>query len=55
MGDIASWLDDPERRPLVLAAMRRTESVPSLLGISGHVLTAGTRPAKGNGRQTAEP
>ncbi|MGW1913757.1 class I SAM-dependent methyltransferase [Streptomyces sp. NPDC002076] len=46
MGDVASWLDDPERRVLVLAAMRRTESVPSLLGISGHVLTAGVRPER---------
>ncbi|WP_369387600.1 class I SAM-dependent methyltransferase [Streptomyces sp. CG1] len=44
MGGIASWLDDPERRRLVLAAMRQTESVPSLLGVSGHLLTAGTRP-----------
>ncbi|MQY37337.1 hypothetical protein SRB17_53410 [Streptomyces sp. RB17] len=44
MGGIDSWLDDAERRPLVLAAMRQTESVPSLLGISGHVLTSGTRP-----------
>ncbi|MFE8947026.1 class I SAM-dependent methyltransferase [Streptomyces sp. NPDC007856] len=46
MADVASWLDDPERRALVLAATRRTESVPSLLGISGHVLTAGIRPER---------
>ena len=50
MGDVGSWLEDPERRALVLAAMRRTESVPSLLGISGHVLTAGTRPSRTSGR-----
>ncbi|SCK10051.1 bifunctional 2-polyprenyl-6-hydroxyphenol methylase/3-demethylubiquinol 3-O-methyltransferase UbiG [Streptomyces sp. WMMB 322] len=43
MGGLASWLDDPGRRELVLHAMRRTESVPSLLGVSGHVLTAGRK------------
>ncbi|MFE5853032.1 class I SAM-dependent methyltransferase [Streptomyces sp. NPDC056500] len=44
MGDVSSWLDDPERRELVLRAMRLTESVPSLLGVSGHLLTAGSKP-----------
>lgn len=51
MGDVDSWLEDPERRALVLAAMRQTESVPSLLGVSGHVLTTGTRPRDPAGRQ----
>ncbi|MFS1303894.1 class I SAM-dependent methyltransferase [Streptosporangium longisporum] len=37
--DINGWLDDPERRALVLDAQRRLESVPSLLGVSGHMLT----------------
>ncbi len=41
MGDVNEWLDDPERRAAVLDALRRTESEPSLLGISGHLLTAG--------------
>jgi SAM-dependent methyltransferase len=36
-------LSDPARREPLLAAVRRTESVPSLLGISGHLLTAGRR------------
>ncbi|MFE9424957.1 class I SAM-dependent methyltransferase [Kitasatospora sp. NPDC006697] len=34
-------LDDPEQREQVLAALRTAESEPSLLGISGHLLTAG--------------
>ncbi len=38
-GDVDDWLDDPERRALMLDAQRRLESVPSLLGVSGHVLT----------------
>ncbi|PYC80843.1 hypothetical protein C7C46_11900 [Streptomyces tateyamensis] len=36
-------LDDPEQRALVLAALRAAESEPSLLGVSGHLLTSGTR------------
>ncbi|GHI09621.1 SAM-dependent methyltransferase [Streptomyces cellostaticus] len=44
VGDISASLDDPARRELVLRALRRTESVPSLLGVSGHLLTAGRRP-----------
>ncbi|WP_055715797.1 class I SAM-dependent methyltransferase [Streptomyces torulosus] len=43
MGDVDAWLDDPERREAVLAATRRIESEPSLLGTSGHVLTVGRR------------
>ncbi|MDG5802179.1 class I SAM-dependent methyltransferase [Streptomyces ossamyceticus] len=43
MGDVDEWLDDPERREAVLAATRRIESEPSLLGTSGHVLTVGRR------------
>ncbi|MGW7525823.1 hypothetical protein [Streptomyces sp. NPDC054783] len=50
MGDVAARFEDPERRVLVLAATRRTESVPSLPGISTHVLTAGTRPERTCGR-----
>ncbi|WP_329569892.1 class I SAM-dependent methyltransferase [Kitasatospora sp. NBC_01266] len=36
-------LDDPEQRALVLDALRRAESEPSLLGVSGHLLTVGAR------------
>lgn len=43
MGGIEEWLDDPDRRTAVLAATRRTESEPTLLGASGHLLTAGRR------------
>ncbi|ELP65288.1 class I SAM-dependent methyltransferase [Streptomyces turgidiscabies] len=43
MGGVEEWLDDPERREAVMSATRRIESEPSLLGASGHVLTAGRR------------
>ncbi|GAA1143540.1 SAM-dependent methyltransferase [Kitasatospora gansuensis] len=43
MGAVNDWLDDPERRATVLDVLRRTESEPSLLGASGHLLTAGRR------------
>ncbi|MFF6779696.1 methyltransferase domain-containing protein [Streptomyces sp. NPDC012510] len=43
MGAVEEWLDDSERREAVLAATRRIESEPSLMGASGHVLTAGRR------------
>lgn len=44
MGGVEGWLDDPERRDAVLAACRHIESEPTLLGVSGHLLTAGRRP-----------
>jgi SAM-dependent methyltransferase len=43
MGEIDSWLDNPAQRAEVLNALRSTESVPSLLGISGHLLTVTRR------------
>jgi SAM-dependent methyltransferase len=43
MGGVEDWLDDPERREAVLAASRHIESDPTLLGASGHLLTAGRR------------
>ncbi|MFI5530573.1 class I SAM-dependent methyltransferase [Kitasatospora sp. NPDC051853] len=46
MGGVNDWLDDEERRAVVLEAVRRTESEPSLLGVSGHLLTAGRRPER---------
>lgn len=42
MGQVNEYLDDPERRRVVLEALRRTESEPALLGVSGHLLTTGT-------------
>ncbi|WP_157253791.1 class I SAM-dependent methyltransferase [Nonomuraea typhae] len=38
-GDVDDWLDDPVRRALMLDAQRSMESEPSLLGVSGHLLT----------------
>jgi SAM-dependent methyltransferase len=43
MGGVEDWLDDPARREAVLAASRRIESEPTLLGASGHLLTVGRR------------
>ncbi|MFG2375044.1 class I SAM-dependent methyltransferase [Streptomyces sp. NPDC048504] len=43
MGGIEAWLDDPYRREAVLTATRHIESEPTLLGTSGHLLTAGRR------------
>ncbi|TYB54183.1 class I SAM-dependent methyltransferase [Nonomuraea sp. PA05] len=37
-GDVGDWLDDDERRELLLDAARRLECEPSLLGVSGHLL-----------------
>ncbi|WP_188192157.1 class I SAM-dependent methyltransferase [Nonomuraea sp. SYSU D8015] len=42
-GDVDDWLDDPERRALLLDAQRSMESVPSLLGVSGHMITLARR------------
>jgi SAM-dependent methyltransferase len=42
-GDVDDWLDDPERRALMLDAQRSMESVPSLLGVSGHMLSIARR------------
>ncbi|AZQ38596.1 class I SAM-dependent methyltransferase [Streptomyces cyaneochromogenes] len=43
MGGVEDWLDAPECREAVLEACRHIESEPSLLGASGHLLTAGRR------------
>lgn len=43
IGDVEDWLDDPERRTLMLDAQRSLESVPSLLGVSSHLLTVSRR------------
>lgn len=43
MPNTATDLDDPDRTETLLAALRRTESVPSLLGASSHLLTVAVR------------
>lgn len=42
MPHTVDWLDDERHREALLAALRLTESHPSVLGISGHVITAAT-------------
>ena len=39
MGEVGTYLDDPERRRHVLDALRSVETAPSILGTSGHILT----------------
>ena len=46
LGGIGGYLDDESQREAVLEALRITESEPSLLGVSGHLLTAGRRPGR---------
>jgi SAM-dependent methyltransferase len=38
LADIEAWLDDAERRALLLRTIERVESEPSLLGASSHIL-----------------
>jgi SAM-dependent methyltransferase len=38
LGDLAGWLDDDARRPLLLDFLARIEAEPSLLGASAHLL-----------------
>jgi ubiquinone/menaquinone biosynthesis C-methylase UbiE len=45
IADPAAWLDGPERRELLLRAIRRVESEPSLLGASDHLLVVARRGA----------
>ena len=45
VADPAPWLEDPERRELLLHAIRRVESEPSLLGASDHLLAVARAPA----------
>ena len=39
--DVDAWLDDPERRALLLRTIARVETEPSLLGASPHLLAVG--------------
>ena len=41
--DVDAWLDDPQRRDVLLRAIRRVEAHPSLLGASPHILVIATR------------
>ena len=50
MPDLAGWLDDAERRAVLLRAIGRVESEPSLLGSSSHILIVARPSAKGASR-----
>lgn len=41
--DLDAWLEDPARRAKLLAAVRRVEAAPDLLGTSSHLLLVGRR------------
>ena len=41
--DLDGWLDDVERREILLRAIRRVESEPTVLGASSHLLALGRR------------
>jgi ubiquinone/menaquinone biosynthesis C-methylase UbiE len=41
--DVDAWLDDPERRDVLLRAIRRVETERQLLGASPHLLAVGRR------------
>lgn len=43
LGDLGEWLDDPERRALLLDHLARIEAEPSLLGASAHLLALAER------------
>ena len=43
-GALDEWLDDAERREILMRAIRRIEAEPSLLGASPHVMAIATRP-----------
>lgn len=44
MPDLEGWLEDPARCERLMAAVRRVEAEPSLLGGSAHLLVVGRRP-----------
>jgi len=44
MPDLDAWLEDPRRRAKLMAALRRVETEPDLLGASAHLLLVGRRP-----------
>jgi ubiquinone/menaquinone biosynthesis C-methylase UbiE len=41
--DVDAWLDDPDRREILLRAIRSVETEPSLLGASPHLLAVGIK------------
>jgi len=48
--DIDNWLDEPERREVLLRTIRRTEADPSLLGASTHLLVVSLSEEDSKGR-----
>lgn len=50
MPDLATWLEDDDRRAVLLRAIGRVESEPSLLGSSSHILIVARPSTKGTGQ-----
>jgi ubiquinone/menaquinone biosynthesis C-methylase UbiE len=42
--DVAAWLDDPERREILLRAIARVEAEPTMIGSSPHMLALAKSP-----------
>jgi hypothetical protein len=40
--ELDAWLDDPDRRAILLRTLQRLEREPSLLGASSHLLAVGS-------------
>jgi hypothetical protein len=45
LGDLGGWLDDGERRALLLERLARLEDEPALIGASAHLLALARSPA----------
>ena len=39
--DVEEWLDDDDRREVLMRAIRRVEAEPAILGASSHLLALG--------------
>ncbi len=44
--NLAQHMDDPARRDTLLKYIRQTESIPELLGVSGHIIATGVKRAR---------
>ena len=49
--EVNEWLDDPQRRELLLRAIRRVETEPSVLGASAHLIAVARCPGRSSRAQ----